>query len=29
MRPRLSRWLPATMLIRCYVQRCAWCLSRR
>jgi hypothetical protein len=29
MRPRLARCLPATVLIRCCVQGCAWCLSRR
>jgi hypothetical protein len=29
MRPRLARWLPAAVPIRCCVQGCAWCSSRR
>jgi hypothetical protein len=29
MRPRLARWLPTIVSIRCYVQGCAWCLSSR
>jgi hypothetical protein len=29
MRPRLTRWLPTIVSIHCYVQGCAWCLSRR
>jgi hypothetical protein len=28
MRPRLTRWLPTIVSIHCYVQGCAWCLSR-
>jgi hypothetical protein len=29
MRTRLTRWLPTIVPIRCYLQGCAWCLSRR